>query len=89
MAINNRATSNIQRDRHRNLGIVYAKWLYSGGGCFCKMEGKEELAAAHAAASGVIYEIAVGLEICGVRTWPGRDEGCKCASVPIVPGFDD
>lgn len=44
--------------------------------------------AAHKAADGKRYEVVKGMLMDGRLTMPGRDEGCKCISRSVIPGFD-
>lgn len=86
--LNNRATALMAKNRAMSDGIQKAKWLHAGPDCFRGMDGMEGRAASHAQANGKIYMIAEGLEIDGIHTWPGREEGCICVSNLIIPGFD-
>ena len=91
-SLNFKATALMNRDRQVSLGIKYATWMYSGAPC--QMNPKKPSAkdirqdAAHKAADGKRYEVAKGMLLNGRLTMPGRDEGCKCTSRPIIRGFD-
>lgn len=90
--LNNRATSAMNAERALASGITEAKWMYSGAPCFSTVQptdGERRRDEAHKAANGKRYRLADGMAIDGVTTHPGRDGGCKCVSIPIVPGFGD
>jgi hypothetical protein len=82
----------MDRDRQKSLGIKYAIWMYSGAPC--QVNPKKPSAkdirqdAAHRAADGKPFEVAKGMLLNGRLTMPGREEGCKCSSRPIIPGLD-
>lgn len=92
LSLNNKATALMNRDREVSLGIKYAIWMYSGAPC--QVNSKNPSAkdirqdAAHRAANGTKYEVGKGMLLNGRRTMPGREEGCKCSSRPIIPGLD-
>lgn len=86
--IHNRASALMAARRQERLGIENARWLHSGAPCFHGMEGMEVHAKAHANANGKRYRIKDGLVVGGARSWPGREDGCMCVAVPIVPGID-
>lgn len=86
--LNNRATALMAKNRAMSDGIQEAKWRHAGVDCFRGIDGMESRAASHAEANGKIYLIAEGLEIDGIHTWPGHEEGCICVSNLIIPGFD-
>ena len=67
-------------ERHLRAGIKYARWSYPNTPC-----GDAEQDAAHKAANGKCFLIEEGILINGKRTWPGREDGCKCLSRPLVP----
>ena len=81
-SLNNKATALIQAEEQERLGIDYAYWLYSGAPC-----GDAIQDAAHKAANGQTYPICKGMFLNGKWTLPGRDEGCKCVSRSLIPGF--
>lgn len=91
-SLNFKATALMQQDRQVLAGIKHAVWLYSGAPC--QMNPKTPSAkdicqdAAHKAANGKWYEVAKGMLLNGRFTLPGREDGCKCSSRPIIPGFD-
>jgi hypothetical protein len=64
-------------------GVEYAKWMKVPN-IPC---GNAEQDAAHAGASGQQFPIKEGLLINGKRTWPGREDGCKCSMRPTIKGF--
>jgi hypothetical protein len=90
--LNKQSTAMINRDPQVALGIKYATWIYSGAPCQLnpqKPSAKDiRRNAAHKAVNGKRYEVAKGMLLNGKRTWPGRDEGCKCVSRSNVEGFD-
>jgi hypothetical protein len=92
LSLNNKATALMNRDQQVSLGVKYAIWVYSGAPCQTnpkKPSAKDiHLDATHKAADGKRYEVAKGMFLNGRWTLPGRDEGCKCASRSIIPGFD-
>jgi hypothetical protein len=76
--LTNRAMSIMDRDRLMALCITEARWLWSGA---CDVDG-------HKAATGKTYDPRSGLKIARRRTIPGREPGCSCVGIPMVPGFD-
>ena len=92
LSLNNKATALMNRDQQVSVGIKYAMWVYSQAPCQMnpKNPSSEDIRqdAAHQAADGQRYEVAKGMLLNGRWTLPGRDEGCKCFSQPIIPGFD-
>jgi hypothetical protein len=93
ISLNNKATALMTRDQQVAIGAKYAVWVYSGAPC--QTNPREPSAkgvrqdAAHKAADGKRYEVAKGMRLNGRLTLPGREEGCKCASRSIIPGFND
>lgn len=89
ISINSRATAIIVQVRQSKAGIVFATWRYSGAPCVLnpRRATADEWAqdAAHKAASGTRYPVREGLFVNGRWTYPGREEGCKCISVPVMP----
>jgi hypothetical protein len=91
LMLNNRASSIMEADRKVALGITHAQWTYAGAPCF---SGRSPAAAdrrrdaAHKAANGKLYPLATGMLIDGRHIHPGREPGCKCVSIVVVPGFD-
>jgi hypothetical protein len=92
LSLNNKATALIERDRQMSVGIKYAVWVYSGAPC--QMNPKKPSAkdvrqdAAHKSAHGKQYEVAKGMLLDGALTLPGREDGCRCISRPVISGFD-
>ena len=82
--LSNRASAIMQVEQQRRLGIKRALWLYSGAPC-----GHAEQDAAHKAANGKPYLVSEGMLLQGRRTFPGREEGCKCIAKSIIPGSHD
>lgn len=90
--LNNRATAMMDADRQLALGITEGIWLYSGAPCCSgrlQNDADRRRDDAHKAANGKRYLLAQGLLIEGRLTYPGREQGCKCSSKPIIRGFDD
>ncbi len=88
LALNNKTTAVINRERQASLGITEAVWMYSGAPCEIgpkRPSGHQD--AAHKAANGKRYKIAEGMFLDGKWTWPGSEEGCKCVSRSVVPGL--
>lgn len=83
LSLNNKATALMQANDQERLGIDYATWLHSGAPC-----GSKEQDVAHRAASGKPYLVKKGMYLAGHWTWPGREDGCKCASKPLIAGLD-
>jgi hypothetical protein len=92
LSLNNKATALMNRNQQVSLGIEYATWIYSGAPCQInpKRPSAEDIRqdAAHKAANGKRYEVITGMFVNGRLTMPGRDEGCKCSSRSIIPGFE-
>lgn len=78
---NNKATATFNRARRTELGITHAKWRHSNAG--------KKPRPSHVAANGKIYEIAKGMYLDGVWTWPGVEINCRCSDQPVIPGFED
>ena len=70
-------------EQQERLGIKYAIWRYSGAPC-----GDRDQDAVHKAADGKPYLVSKGMLLNGQWTRPGREDGCKCFSSPLVAGFD-
>ncbi len=91
ISLNEKATALINREKQISLGIKYALWVYSGAPCQTttyKPSPKDiRQDAAHKAANGKRYEVVKGMFLDGKWTWPGREDGCKCVSRSIIPGF--
>ena len=92
-SLNNKATAIINRERQASLGITHAKWMYANAPCMRDPNhpsaAEVQRDAAHSAANGKKYEIDKGLFVDGKWTWPGVEEGCKCASRSILPGLEE
>lgn len=92
-SLNNKATAIVNRERHTSLGITHAKWTYANAPCMRDPNhpsaAEVQRDAAHCAANGKKYEIRTGLFVDGKWTWPGVEEGCKCASRSILPGLEE
>jgi hypothetical protein len=92
LGLNNKATALMNRDLQVLASITYANWVYSGAPCqvnLKKPSAKDiRQDAAHKAADGKRYEVIKGMRLNGRLTMPGREEGCKCFSRPIIAGFD-
>lgn len=93
LSLNNKATALLNRDRQVSIGVKYATWVYSGAPCQLNPKNPSDKDirqdAAHKAADGKRYDVAKGMLLNGRLTFPGRDEGCKCISRSIIPGFDE
>lgn len=88
-ALINKATALLDREQQQSLGITEAVWLYSGAPCEMdpkKPSGHQD--AAHKAANGKRYKIAEGMFLDGKYTWPGYEDGCRCVTKSVIPGFD-
>ena len=91
-SLNNKARAIMNRDRQASLGIKNAIWVY--GGAPCQVNPKKPSAkdirqdAAHRGANGKRYDTSKGMLLNGRLTVPGKDEGCKCISRPIIPDLD-
>jgi hypothetical protein len=87
-SLNNKASALIQAERYEQLGIKYAIWRYSGAPCGSQdprdVAGAEQ-DTSHKAADGKPYLTSKGMLLNGRWTWPGREDGCKCFSTPILP----
>jgi len=85
----NRATEMIGRERMLSAGIEFAIWAHSGAPCGVALPGSDAydrvLDQEHRHANGQTYSIRQGALIAGRRTWPGRDEGCKCFAKAVLP----
>jgi SPP1 gp7 family putative phage head morphogenesis protein len=76
---NNKATAVITRARQTELGITQALWMHSSAG--------KHPRPSHVAANGKPYDVAKGMFLDGVWTFPGHEINCRCVSRSIVPGF--
>jgi len=77
-----KASALMDRDRRRGLGIESARWRYSGAPCAARDD------ASHRAADGKAFPIDKGLQLNGRWTLPGREDGCRCISSPIIKGLE-
>lgn len=80
-SLNRKAQALMEVSRQKRIGIKDAIWLYSGAPC-------DTNDAQHHAANGNRYSIDTGMRMKSGVTWPGREDGCKCVSKPVIPGFD-
>ena len=78
---NNKATATFSRVRRLDLGLTHARWRHSAAGAKPRPS--------HVKANGEIYEIAKGMYLDGVWTWPGYEINCRCSDQPIIPGFEE
>jgi hypothetical protein len=78
----------IDRERQSALGITHAIWLYANAPCmkdpFHPTAADVKRDAAHREANGKKYRIDKGLLVDGKRTWPGKEEECKCISRSVI-----
>jgi len=90
--LNSKATALMTRDQQLAVDAQYAVWVHSGAPCIPNHRKASDddfrRANAHKAASGKRYEVVTGMLIDGRWTRPGVDEGCKCISRVIIPGFE-
>ncbi|MDY6948408.1 MAG: hypothetical protein SXG53_22135 [Pseudomonadota bacterium] len=88
-----RTRNRIDQIRATELGLTHAIWMYSNAPCMedPKAPSEKDLRrdAAHKAADGKHYRITEGLRVGGRRIWPGDEDGCRCVSRTVVPGFED
>jgi uncharacterized protein with gpF-like domain len=87
-SLNNKAKALMTQQRQIKAGIKYAIWTSARVSCDPPSATDTRQTLAHLKASGKRYEVAKGMFISGRRTLPGRDEGCKCFSRPVLSGFD-
>jgi hypothetical protein len=91
-SLSNKAKAIIDRERQASLGITHAIWLYANAPCMRDPSHPSatdvQQNSAHLSANRQRYEISKGLFIDGKWTWPGVEEGCKCASRPVLPGLE-
>jgi len=92
-SLSNKAKAIIDRERQASLGITHAIWMYPNAPCMKEPFSSYPTAAdiqqdsAYRAANGKRYEISKGLFVDGKWTWPGVEEGCKCAARAILPSL--
>lgn len=77
----NKATAVMSKARRLSLGLTQAKWVHSRGGVHPRKS--------HVAASGTIYDTAVGCLIDGEYIMPGELPNCRCQAAAVIPGFED
>jgi uncharacterized protein with gpF-like domain len=73
------ATSAITRARQLELGLETAEWRHSGAGVHPRKS--------HLDANGKTYDIAKGMYLDGVWTWPGIEINCRCTARAIIKGL--
>lgn len=80
---NNKATAQLTRARHIELGITEAIWVHSGGGKTARPTHKA------AGARKQRYDTSKGWYDPHEEKWifPGELINCRCVSKPVVPGF--
>ena len=78
---NHKAKAVIERTRRAELGIKRARWRHSHAGKTPRPE--------HVEADGKFYEVAKGMFLEGVWTWPGERPNCRCTDEPVIPGLDE
>ena len=94
-SLSNKAKAIIDRERMLSLGITHAIWMYPNAPCMkdpfcsCPTAADVQQDSAHRSANGKQYEISKGLFVDGKWTWPGVEEGCKCCSRAVLPGFKE
>lgn len=82
--LNNKASALMNKQRSLSLGIRFAIWRYSNAPC-----GGPRQDGVHRRLDGKRYSIEKGMAIGKRRVWPGTEEGCKCGSSPVIPGFEE
>jgi SPP1 gp7 family putative phage head morphogenesis protein len=75
----NKATSVLEKQRQQELGVTQAIWKHSTAG--------KHPRPSHVAANGKKYDVAKGMYLDGVWTWPGREINCRCYCRSIIPGI--
>jgi hypothetical protein len=85
--ITRRTSSFIERERQLSVGIIEARWLYSGSPCIYDFDDQSQIQrdAAHKAVGQKEYFVSKGMFIQGIWTYPGREYGCKCVCAGILP----
>ena len=87
----NNASSLMDRERLKSLGIKQVLWIYSGAPCEVNPKKptvqENQQNAAHIAASGKTFDVRKGMFLGGKWTWPGVEPGCKCVLRPVIAGF--
>jgi hypothetical protein len=90
--VNNRAAALINQQRQLANGITTARWVHIAScvpyprNATAEEKLRDEL---HQNADGKRFDVAKGMQIGERWTLPGYDEGCKCTSESIIPGFED
>ncbi|MHB1023827.1 MAG: hypothetical protein ACYC46_05690 [Acidobacteriaceae bacterium] len=93
-SLSNKTMAIMNRERQASLGITHAIWMYPNAPCMrepfssCPTTADVQQDSAHRTANGKRYEISKGLFVDGKWTWPGVEEGCKCAARAILPGLE-
>jgi hypothetical protein len=91
-SLQKKAKAQIDRERQASLGITHAVWMYSNAPCMNDPSHPPipqlQQDYAHSLANGKPYEVSKGLFIDNKWTWPGVEDGCKCTSRSILPGFE-
>ncbi len=85
-----RARIVMERARWISIGLESAIWLYSVP-CLPlarqATDADRRRDAAHQAAHGRTYSVRAGMLVDGKLTHPGYDDGCRCISKAMIPGF--
>lgn len=76
---NNKATSQMSRQRQQDLGITQAIWKHAGG--------VKEPRHSHEVADGKIFDLDKGLYVDGKWIFPGEEINCHCYARPIIKEF--
>lgn len=78
---NDKATVQLSRVRHLELGITKGKWRHSGGGKHPRPK--------HVKANGEIFELNKGLPVGEGDKYvlPGEEINCRCIYSPVIEGF--
>jgi hypothetical protein len=90
--VNNRAAALINQQRQLANGITTARWVHVAScvpdprNATAEEKLRDEL---HQNTDGKRFDVAKGMQIGERWTLPGYDEGCKCTSESIIPGFED
>jgi hypothetical protein len=94
-SLHKKARVQIDRERMLSLGITHAIWMYPNAPCMkdpfssCPTAEDVQQDSAHRAANGKKYEIDKGLFVNSKWTWPGVEDGCKCAARAVLPWSGD
>lgn len=87
--LSNKVKTVIENTRRIELGITDAIWQYSGAPCEINLRQPSGQDVSHAEADGKHYKISEGMRIDGKYIWPGYEDGCRCTSRAVIPGFED